>query len=100
MVANRAVISDDIARLARYLELPQADFDGFLRWILQLRRQLGIPHSLGEIGLEADAAPWVGEQAVADISSSDTNARPLSADEYSQIFRNAVHGELALVLDA
>jgi alcohol dehydrogenase class IV len=94
LMANRETIAPDIARLARYLELPQADFEGFLDWVLDLRKRLGIPHSLGEIGLDADAATWVGEQALADISSSDTNACVLSADDYSQIFRNAVEGVL------
>jgi len=94
LVANRQTISADIARLARYLELPQADFDGFLGWVLELRQRLGIPHSLREIGLDAEAATWVGEQALADISSSDTNACVLSAADYSQIFRNAVYGVL------
>ena len=64
---------------------------------LQLRRQLAIPHTLREIGLDADVADWVGEQAVADISSSDTNAQPLDAHAYSQIYRNAVHGDLPAV---
>ena len=94
LIANRDTISPDIARLARYLELPQADFDGFLDWVLELRQRLGIPHSLEEIGLDAEAADWVGEQALADVSSSDTNACVLSAADYSQIFRNAVHGVL------
>lgn len=94
LIANRNTISPDIARLARYLELPQADFDGFLDWVLELRQHLGIPHSLEEIGLDAEAADWVGEQALADVSSSDTNACVLSAADYSQIFRNAVHGVL------
>jgi alcohol dehydrogenase class IV len=94
LVANRQAISRDIARLARYLELPQPDFDGFLDWVLQLRKQLGIAHSLGEMGLDTDAADWVGEQALADVSSSDTNACVLSAADYTQIFRNAVQGVL------
>ncbi|MGF6200840.1 alcohol dehydrogenase class IV [Pseudomonas laurylsulfatiphila] len=94
LIANRDTISPDIARLARYLELPQADFQGFLDWVLELRQRLGIPHSLEEIGLDAKAADWVGEQALADISSSDTNACVLSAADYSQIFRNAVKGVL------
>lgn len=52
---------------------------------------------MSEIGLDADAAAWVGEQALADISSSDTNTRPLDAGDYSQIFRNAVHSQLPAV---
>lgn len=94
LVANRPSISQGIARLARYLELEQPDFDGFLDWVLQLRQRLGIAHSLADIGLDADAAEWVGEQALADTSSSDTNACALSAADYSQIFVNAVHGIL------
>jgi len=94
LVANRPTISEGIARLARYLELDQPDFDGFLHWVLQLRQRLGIAHSLAEIGLDDEAAVWVGEQALADTSSSDTNACPLSAADYSQIFINAVHGVL------
>ncbi|MNP18138.1 Alcohol dehydrogenase 2 [compost metagenome] len=94
LLANRDTIETDIGRLARYLELPQLDFDGFLDWVLELRKRLGIPHSLSEIGLDADDAAWVGVQALADISSSDTNACVLDADDYSQIFRNAVHGVL------
>jgi len=94
LIANRDTISPDIARLARYLELPQANFQGFLDWVLELRQRLGIPHCLEEIGLDAKAADWVGEQALADISSSDTNACVLSAADYSQIFRNAVKGVL------
>ena len=92
--ANQPVISADIDRLARYLELPRADFEGFLDWVLELRRDLGIPHSLSEIGLDSQDADWVGAQALADISSSDTNARPLTAEDYSQIFRHAVSGVL------
>ncbi|WP_223514746.1 iron-containing alcohol dehydrogenase [Pseudomonas sp. GL-R-26] len=94
LVANRHTISADIARLARYLELKQPDFDGFLDWVLELRQRLGIAHSLRDIGLDAEDATWVGEQALADISSSDTNACVLSAADYSQIFRNAVYGVL------
>lgn len=94
LVANQPVIDADIARLARYLELPQPDFRGFLDWVLALRAELGIPHSLGEIGLDTADADWVGAQAVADISSSETNAQPLKAEQYRTIFCNAVHGVL------
>ena len=94
LIANRPTISADITRLARYLELEQPDFQGFLDWVLNLRQRLGIPHTLADIGLDTEDATWVGEQALADISSSDTNACPLSAADYSQIFRNAVRGVL------
>lgn len=95
LVANRAAIEADATRLARYLELPEANFDGLLGWVLELRSAVGIPHTLKELGLNGEDAQWVGEQAVADISSSETNALPLQAEDYSRIYLNAVNGVLA-----
>ncbi|MDH0292741.1 iron-containing alcohol dehydrogenase [Pseudomonas sp. GD04087] len=94
LVANRPAIEADATRLARYLELPEASFDSLLGWVLELRSAVGIPHSLKELGLDGEDAQWVGEQAVADISSSETNALPLQAEDYSRIYLNAVNGVL------
>ncbi|MGV8822471.1 iron-containing alcohol dehydrogenase, partial [Pseudomonas aeruginosa] len=69
----------DAARLARYLELDEASFDGLLAWILELRARIGIPANLAALGLDGEDAQWVGEQALADLSSSATNALPLDA---------------------
>lgn len=95
LVANRPAIEADATRLARYLELPEASFEGLLGWVLELRSAVGIPHTLKELGLTGEDAQWVGEQAVADISSSETNALPLQAEDYSRIYLNAVNGVLA-----
>ncbi|WP_325438158.1 iron-containing alcohol dehydrogenase [Pseudomonas nitroreducens] len=95
LVANRPAIEADATRLARYLELPEASFDGLLGWVLELRSAVGIPHTLRELGLDGEDAQWVGEQAAADISSSETNALPLQAEDYSRIYLNAVNGVLA-----
>ncbi|QJP08880.1 iron-containing alcohol dehydrogenase [Pseudomonas multiresinivorans] len=95
LVANRPAIEADATRLARYLELPEASFEGLLGWVLELRSAVGIPHTLRELGLDGEDAQWVGEQAVADISSSETNALPLLAEDYSRIYLNAVNGVLA-----
>lgn len=95
LVANRPAIEADATRLARYLELPEASFEGLLGWVLELRSAVGIPHTLRELGLDGEDAQWVGEQAVADISSSETNALPLQAEDYSRIYLDAVNGVLA-----
>lgn len=95
LVANRPAIEADATRLARYLELPEASFESLLGWVLELRSAVGIPHTLRELGLDGEDAQWVGEQAVADISSSETNALPLLAEDYSRIYLNALNGVLA-----
>ncbi|MBF3261334.1 alcohol dehydrogenase, partial [Pseudomonas aeruginosa] len=45
--------------------------------------------------LDGEDAQWVGEQALADLSSSATNALPLDARDYARIYRQAVAGTLA-----
>ncbi len=94
LLANRVAIESAAARLARYLELDDASFDGLLAWVLELRSRVGIPASLAELGLSGEDATQIGELAVADVSSSETNALPLSAADYARIYRNAVAGKL------
>ncbi|WP_110970471.1 iron-containing alcohol dehydrogenase [Pseudomonas huaxiensis] len=94
LLANRSAIESDAARLARYLELDDASFDGLLPWVLELRGRVGIPDTLAELGLTGEDAALIGELALADISSSETNALPLTAADYSRIYRNAVVGKL------
>ena len=94
LLANRVAIESDAARLARYLELDDASFDGLLAWVLELRSRVGIPASLAELGLSGEDATQIGELALADVSSSETNALPLSAADYARIYRNAVAGKL------
>src|SRR6202020_1596734 len=49
MTYNRNAIADKAAVITRVLDLPVRGFEGFLGWVLEFRRELGIPHSLAEI---------------------------------------------------
>jgi alcohol dehydrogenase class IV len=66
---NRSAIDERIARLAAYLGLPGQDFDAFLTFILDLRRDVGVPHTLRELGVDAAKADLVATMAVADPSA-------------------------------
>ena len=46
---NRQAIENKIISLSRYLNLEDKTFDGFMNWILDLRKQLSIPHTLKEL---------------------------------------------------
>lgn len=92
--ANRIVIAEPMAHLARSLNLPGQGFDAIEAWVLELRKYLKIPHALSALGLDGTDAEWIGIKALADISSSETNARPLTAHDYAQIYRAAVFGRL------
>jgi len=93
--ANQQAIEVRIARLANYLNLENATFEGFLNWVLALRETLKIPHSLKEIGIEADKSDQVGEMAVLDPSAAG-NPIQFGAADYTRIFIDAVNGQLTI----
>lgn len=91
--ANRAEIEQRIDRLTRYMGLAQTGFDGFLQWVLDLRKQLDIPHTLAQIDIDLAQAELVGSMAVQDPSAGG-NPIAFSAAQYQQIFTDAVNGTL------
>ncbi|WGL18007.1 iron-containing alcohol dehydrogenase [Microbulbifer bruguierae] len=93
LTANRAAIEEPMSRLSRYLALPASGFSGVLEWVLLLRRELGIPHSLAEIGIGEEDADQVAQMAAADPSAT-SNPLPLSAEDYWSIFLAACRGTL------
>jgi alcohol dehydrogenase class IV len=93
---NRHAISDKTDVIARVLDLPERGFDGFLAWVLALRTELGIPHSLADIGVTTDNAAVIGREAAIDPSASG-NPIPVDAAQLQHIFRAAVNGTLSAV---
>ncbi len=91
--ANRSAIEKQIERLTLYMELESSGFDGFLQWVLNMREQLGIPHTLAEIDIDDAKAATVAQMAVEDPSSGG-NPISFSTEEYKQIFLDAIQGKL------
>jgi alcohol dehydrogenase class IV len=99
MTYNRNVIDDKTDVIARVLDLPTRGFDGFLAWVLKMRIELGIPHSLTHIGVSADKASIIGREAAIDPSAGG-NPIPVNAAQLEHIFRAAVAGKLEAVESA
>ena len=91
--ANRAAIEERIERLARYLELKQATFDNFLDWVLELREELAIPHTLNEIEIDDTQAELISKMATKDAAAGG-NPIQFRQAEYAKIFVAAVNGQL------
>ncbi|MFC6670268.1 iron-containing alcohol dehydrogenase [Marinobacterium aestuariivivens] len=91
--ANREVIGGRIERAARYIGLQDASFDGFLAWVLDLRRKVGIPHSLAEIGIDDTRLEAIGRMATEDPSAGG-NPVQFSAAQYTALCGRALRGEL------
>jgi len=89
--ANASVLGPQMVELARYLDLPRPGFQGVMDWLLGLREQIGIPHTLAALGIDDRDAERVGRMAFAD-GCSHTNPIRHSPEVYTGIFLRALHG--------
>ncbi|MGD8838445.1 MAG: iron-containing alcohol dehydrogenase [Gammaproteobacteria bacterium] len=64
---NREAIEERIDRLAAYLGI-DGGFDGFLDFVVELNRSLGIPANLTELGVSDPDMDWLVESALKDPS--------------------------------
>ncbi len=93
LYANRSAIQPAILRCSDYIGLEHRSFDDFLSWVIELRSTIGIPHSLGQIGIKDFDEARIGRAAVLDPCAS-TNPIPFTAQQYSLICHNAILGVL------
>jgi len=93
LCANRTVIADRLTDLARYLDLPDPSFMAILDWVLALRAELGIPHSLADVGVTPEHGTALAPQAFLDPSTA-TNPRPLDTADFGDLFAKAIEGVL------
>jgi alcohol dehydrogenase class IV len=90
---NAPEVGDRIALAAAALELPQPTPDALIGWLVALRKELGIPHTLTELGVTRTEAQPISELALADPSTGG-NPRTLSTAAYVSIFQAACEGRL------
>jgi alcohol dehydrogenase len=90
--ANRRKIERQIERAAAYLGI-KGGFSGFLKWILALRKEIGIPHRLADIGLDTKRLDEVAAMAIKDPSAGG-NPIAFSVRQYKALAKRCVNGEL------
>ena len=94
MKFNRAQIEEKMIHLARVLDLPKPGFDGVMDWMLGLREQLKLPHTLeGTKNFDEAKAKELAPLAAKDPSMGG-NPRGASLQELEQCFLDALHGRL------
>jgi alcohol dehydrogenase len=89
---NRVAIEDRIARLAAYLGL-EARFDAFLSWLLALRAEVGIPHTLAGLGVDDRQFERMSEMAPLDPTAAG-NPIPIDARVCRRLYERAYLGNL------
>ena len=90
---NRKSIEEKIISLSRYLNLKEQTFDGFMNWILDLREQLSIPHTLKE--LINDDSKFAEMSIMAkDDPSTGGNPIQLESSDFLDLYINSYEGKL------
>jgi alcohol dehydrogenase class IV len=92
MVHNRSVIEARMPRLARFVGLSGERFEDVLDWVLDLRRDLGLPHRLEGVD-DDDRIATIVSMAAADPSLA-TNPKPCSTEELERVLRKSIAGDL------
>ena len=91
---NKDVIEDKIVKICNYLELKDRSFDGFINWVLDLRKKLNIPHKLSEVIDEKDLQlDRLSRMAIKD-PSTEGNPKPLTEADMKIMYQHSMMGKL------
>ena len=91
---NKDVIEHKIIKISDYLELKDRSFDGFVNWVLDLRKKLNMPHKLSEVIDEKDFdLDRLSKMALADPSTGG-NPKKLTENDMRTMYQHSMTGEL------
>lgn len=80
---------DKVRRMAQAMDLKDTSIEGFIAAVEAMLDPIGIPKSLGEIGVPADCATRIAEKALKD-SAARTNPRAATLAEVVMLTETAI----------
>ena len=91
---NKDSIEQKIIKICDYLELEDRSFDGFVNWVLELRKKLDIPHKLSDEIDEKDFdLDKLSKMALADPSTGG-NPKKLTEEDMKLMYQHSMSGKL------
>jgi alcohol dehydrogenase class IV len=90
---NRPAITAKMSRLAAYIGLQEHSFDGVQKWLIALRREIGIPDTLADLGMRAEHIESFANQALGDPSTAG-NPLPMSREDFAKLYVHCLEGRL------
>jgi alcohol dehydrogenase class IV len=90
---NREAIEEKLIRLAAWLDLANPSFQAVMDWVLQLRKEIEIPHTLRQLGVGIDKLDELSEMAAVDPTAGG-NPIPAGPAEMKAMFISAIEGRL------
>jgi alcohol dehydrogenase class IV len=91
---NKNEIEEKISKLSEYLELKEKSFNCFLDWILNLRKDLRIPHKLSDVAdIKLSDIDKLSSMALEDPSTTG-NPRKLTLEDMKLLYKYSLEGKL------
>jgi alcohol dehydrogenase class IV len=90
---NESAVAEKVTRLGRYLGLAKPGFAGFLDWVLDLRRAIGIPHTLSQLGVREEHVARFSAMAAEDPTAGG-NPVKAGVPEMRTMYEAALAGRL------
>ena len=90
---NKKLIEDRIVSICDYLNLDKS-FESFLNWVIDLRKELNIPHKLSDVVEESKInLNELSKMALEDPSTA-TNPKKMTVDDMKILYEHSISGEL------
>ena len=90
---NRKQIEERIVSICDYLKLKK-DFNSFLKWIMELREELNIPHKLSEVISEDKFDIELLSKMALEDPSTATNPKNLNLNDMKKLYEESMRGNL------
>ena len=91
---NRDAIEEKIIKICDHLELEDKTFDGFINWVLKLRKDLDMPHKLSEVIDQKDLQlDRLSKMALEDPSTGG-NPKKLTETDMKIMYEHSMSGTL------
>jgi len=91
---NKDVIEKKIIKICEYINLDNKSFNGFIEWIIDLRKKLNIPHKLSDVIPETDFDIEKLSKLALEDPSTGGNPKKLSLNDMKIMYEYSMTGKL------
>lgn len=88
---NRSTIEDKFVRLANFLDI-KGGFDGIVQWVIDLKKEMEIPETLKDMGVEPGDEVKLAPLAQEDPSTGG-NPLEMTEEKFQELILNCISGK-------
>jgi alcohol dehydrogenase class IV len=88
---NRSTIEDKFVRLANFLDI-KGGFDGIVQWVIDLKKEMEIPETLKEMGVQPGDEVKLAPLAQEDPSTGG-NPLEMTEEKFRELIANCISGK-------